>query len=101
MSEYAAFLRGMNVGGHRLSNVELRARFEELGFSEVSTFRASGNVVFAGAREPVQELAAQIEAGLERSLGYAVPVFLRTADEVRQIAAHRPFETLSIEASTG
>jgi uncharacterized protein (DUF1697 family) len=101
MSEYAAFLRGMNVGGHRLSNVELRGHFEELGFSEISTFRASGNVVFAGAREPVEELAAQIEAGLERSLGYAVPVFLRTADEVQRIAAHRPFEPSSIEASKG
>ncbi len=101
MSEYAAFLRGMNVGGHRLSNVELRARFEELGFSEVSTFRASGNVVFAGAREPIEKLAAQIETGLESSLGYAVPVFLRTADEVRRIAAHRPFEQPSIEASKG
>jgi uncharacterized protein (DUF1697 family) len=101
MSEYAAFLRGMNVGGHRLSNVELRACFEELGFSEVGTFRASGNVVFAGAREPVEELARQIEAGLESSLGYAVPVFLRTTDEVRRIATQRPFETPSIEASKG
>jgi uncharacterized protein (DUF1697 family) len=101
MSEYAAFLRGMNVGGHRLSNVELRTRFEKLGFSDVQTFRASGNVIFAGAPEPVTELAAHIEAGLERSLGYAVPVFLRSADEVRQIAAHRPFELSSIEASKG
>jgi hypothetical protein len=55
MSEYAAFLRGMNVGGHRVSNVELGARFEELGFSEVSTFRASGNVIFAAAAEPLAE----------------------------------------------
>lgn len=101
MSEYAAFLRGMNVGGHRLSNVELRTHFEEFGFSGVQTFRASGNVIFAGAPESVTELAAHIEAGLESSLGYAVPVFLRTADEVRRIAAHRPFDPRSITASKG
>ncbi len=101
MSQYAAFLRGMNVGGHRLSNAELQARFEELGFSEISTFRASGNVVFAGAREPVEEMAAQIEAGLEAALGYAVPVFLRTASEVRKIAAHQPFERVLVEKSKG
>lgn len=101
MSEYAAFLRGMNVGGHRLSNVELRARFEELGFSDVNTFRASGNVVFAGASEPVTKMAAQIEAGLATALGYEVPVFLRTAGEVRKIAAHQPFEEALVEKSKG
>lgn len=101
MSEYAAFLRGMNVGGHRLSNVELRTHFEKLGFSGVQTFRASGNVIFAGAPESVTELAAHIEAGLQAALGYAVPVFLRSADEVRRIAAQRPFDPPSIAASKG
>jgi uncharacterized protein (DUF1697 family) len=101
MSGYAAFLRGMNVGGHRISNVELGARFEELGFGEVSTFRASGNVIFAAATEPLTEMSARIEAGLAASLGYEVPVFLRTATEVRAIAAYEPFPQPLIEASKG
>jgi uncharacterized protein (DUF1697 family) len=101
MSEYAAFLRGMNVGGHRLSNAELRTRFEELGFSAVNTFRASGNVIFAGAFEPVTKMAAHIEAGLAAALDYDVPVFLRTASEVRKIAAHQPFERALVERSKG
>jgi uncharacterized protein (DUF1697 family) len=101
MSEYAAFLRGMNVGGHRLTNIELKARFQELGFSDVSTFRASGNVIFAGAFEPVTEMATHIEEGLETALGYEVPVFLRTAGEVRKIAAHQPFEQALVEKSKG
>jgi len=101
VSGYAAFLRGMNVGGHRISNVELRAHFEELGFGAVSTFRASGNVAFAAADEPLAELTARIEAGLEVALGYEVAVFLRSAKEVRKIAAHQPFEESLIEASKG
>jgi uncharacterized protein (DUF1697 family) len=110
MSEYAAFLRGMNVGGHRISNGELGRCFEELGFRDVGTFRASGNVIFAAdaatadldpSDTPLVEMTARIEAGLEASLGYAVPVFLRTASEVRQIAAHQPFLTPTIEASKG
>jgi uncharacterized protein (DUF1697 family) len=102
MSEYAAFLRGMNVGGHRISNVELRAHFEELGFLDVSTFRASGNVIFAnGPEEPHTETAAHLETGLESALGYAVPVFLRTKKEVQEIAAQQPFEKPLIEASKG
>jgi len=101
MPGYAAFLRGMNVGGHRISNDELRARFEELGLRDVGTFRASGNVIFTVDAEPEDKLAAHIEAGLEASLGYAVPVFLRSASEIGTIAAHRPFAQPLIDASKG
>jgi len=102
MSQYAAFLRGINVGGHRISSGDLRARFEELGFEDVSTFRASGNVVFAtAAAEPPTETAVRIEAGLAAALGYAVPVFLRSESEIQAMAAHRPFAQPLIEASKG
>ena len=46
MERYVAFLRGMNLGNRRLKNEELRGEFEALGFAEVATFRASGNVIF-------------------------------------------------------
>ena len=49
MARYVAFLRGMNLGNRRIKNHELRAEFERLGFEEVATFRASGNVVFGSA----------------------------------------------------
>jgi uncharacterized protein (DUF1697 family) len=102
MSEYAAFLRGMNVGGHRISNEDLRMRFEELGLDEVRTFRASGNVIFAAdGEESEEELGARIEAGLAAALGYEVPVFLRSADEMQTIAAHRPFAESLVKASKG
>jgi uncharacterized protein (DUF1697 family) len=102
MPEYAAFLRGMNVGGRRISNDELRAHFQELGCDEVRTFRASGNVVFATAgKGSEQELSARIESGLAAALGYEVAVFLRDASEIRTIAAHRPFADPLIEASKG
>lgn len=100
-SRYAAFLRGMNVGGHRVKSDELRSLFEALGFTDVSVFRASGNVVFTATREPVAELTVRSEAGLEEALGYAVPTFLRTAEEVRAIAAAQPFDPSQVEASKG
>ena len=102
MSEYAAFLRGINVGrAHRVSSAELRECFEELGLREVSTFRSSGNVAFAAGRERGAELCARIEKGLESSLGYEVAVFLRSAGEVRAIAAQDPFPAAAVEASRG
>jgi uncharacterized protein (DUF1697 family) len=91
MSSYAAFLRGMNVGGHRIGNEELRAHFTAMGFADVATFRASGNVVFAGVAQPLEQVQAHIEEGLADALGYAVPTFIRAADEVRAIVASTPF----------
>jgi uncharacterized protein (DUF1697 family) len=103
MPGYAAFLRGMNVGGHRISNDELRARFEELGLRDVGTFRASGNVIFSADADAETEdaLSAHIEAGLAAALGYEVPVFLRSASEIGTIAADRSFAQPSIDASKG
>jgi uncharacterized protein (DUF1697 family) len=101
MSGYAAFLRGMNVGGHRITNTELRARFEELGLREVQSFRASGNVIFVGDGPSSADMAVRIEAGLADSLGYEVPVFLRTASEVRAIAGREPFAPELVGASKG
>jgi len=91
MSRYVAFLRGMNVGGHRLTNEELREHFEAIGFEQVSTFRASGNVVFADVGQPPDALRGRIEDGLASRLGYAVPTFVRADVEVRAIAALQPF----------
>ena len=76
VERYAAFLRGMNLGDRRIKNDELRRRFEELGMSAVSCFRASGNVLFASEEGDEKKLKERLEAGLGKSLGYAVPVFL-------------------------
>jgi uncharacterized protein (DUF1697 family) len=93
MPRFAAFLRGMNLGNRRITNEALREHVAALaGVEDVATFRASGNVIFStsAARDP-GELAAHVEAGLAKALGYDVPVFLRSAEEVRAIAAHAPF----------
>jgi uncharacterized protein (DUF1697 family) len=101
MSRYAAFLRGINVGGHRVKNSELRALFEAMGLADVDTFRASGNVIFSADGEPTSDLGERIEAGLEQSLGYGVATFLRTAGEFHEIAHAEPFAAEHVEASAG
>jgi len=102
MSRYVAFLRGMNLGGRRIKNEELRRHFEEMGFEEVATFRASGNVVFSTSkREAESKLAAWIEKELDARLGYDVPVFLRSIGEVAAIAVQQPFTPKQVEKSKG
>jgi uncharacterized protein (DUF1697 family) len=101
MSAYAAFLRGMNVGGHRLTNGELRAHFGAIGFEEVATFRASGNVVFAAPTATQSEITERIEQGLAAALGYEVPTFIRSAQELQAIAARQPFDARHVRGSAG
>jgi uncharacterized protein (DUF1697 family) len=101
MADHAAFLRAMNVGGRRITNADLREHFEAMGLADIGLFRASGNVVFTAAGEPAAELIARIERELAGALGYDVPIYLRTADEVRAIAAHQPFPAATVEASKG
>jgi uncharacterized protein (DUF1697 family) len=102
MKRYVAFLRGMNLGGRRIKNEELRRHFEEMGFEEVATFRASGNVIFSTpGREAEGKLAARVEAELDERLGYDVPVFLRSNEEVAMIAARQPFDSKRVEKSMG
>jgi uncharacterized protein (DUF1697 family) len=101
MSQFVAFLRGMNVGGHRLTNDELRAHFQGIGLQDVRTFRASGNVVFVAAGQPADAVRERIEEGLASRLGYAVPTFVRSAEEVRAIAALAPFPAERVRGSAG
>jgi uncharacterized protein (DUF1697 family) len=102
MSRYVAFLRGMNLGGRRIKNEELRRHFEAMGFEEVATFRASGNVIFAApGREAEAKLAERVEVELDERLGYDVPVFLRSIEEVAAIATQQPFDPKQVEKSKG
>jgi uncharacterized protein (DUF1697 family) len=101
MERYVAFLRGMNLGNRRIKNEELRREFEALGFGDVSCFRASGNVIFAAARDDEPGLTTQIEVGLGEALGYEVPVFLRSAVKLRAIAACEPFDASALSRSKG
>lgn len=101
MQRYVAFLRGMNLGGRRITNPELCVCFEGLGFASPTAFLASGNVVFDSDGTAPERVSERIEAGLRGALGYEVPTFLRTAEEVREIAAHETFPAEVVAASRG
>ena len=100
MATHAAFLRAVNLGkNRRVSGSELSSVFEGMGFGEVASFRTSGNVAFAAAEEA--GLRERIEAALADALGYEVPVFLRSAEELRAMAAREPFDGEAVASSGG
>ena len=92
MATHAAFLRGINVGGHRVTNDELRALVEQAGVGDVATYRASGNLLLTVEGSPTTDaLAGELATVLEHGLGYAVPTFVRAAEDLRAVADHDPF----------
>jgi len=92
MTKYVAFLRAINVGGHIVKMDHLRSLFEALGFANVETFIASGNVIFEAKTTKPANLEKKIATHLEESLGFAVDTFVRTLEEVKEIDNKCPFE---------
>jgi len=89
-SRWVALLRALNLGRRRITNEALTEAFVNMGFDPVHTFLASGNVVL-GSDATSARLETIIADGLEASLGYAVPAFVRSAAEVMAIAVEAPF----------
>jgi uncharacterized protein (DUF1697 family) len=89
------------VDCRRVTGDELCAVFTGLGFDEVSSFLASGNVVFATDSDDVDRLTDRIEDGLAAALGYEVTTFLRTGAEVAAIAGREPFPADVVARTAG
>lgn len=88
MHRYVAFLRAVNVDGASTVKMDsLRRVFEGLGFSNVSSFIASGNIVFETAVHSTGLLEEQIERGLLQALGKDFTPFVRTVRELAQIVS--------------
>jgi uncharacterized protein (DUF1697 family) len=101
MPLYVAFLRGINVGGRTVRMERLREVFRALGFSDVETFIASGNVIFGSDVPDPMALERRIETALESALGFEVATFVRPVRQLGAIARHQPFAAGSDGAPAG
>jgi uncharacterized protein (DUF1697 family) len=91
MTEYAAFLRGVNVGGVNLKMAEVASALADAGFANVRTILASGNVLLessAGAAAARKKA----EATLRERFGYDAWVLVYDIDTVRAVVEAYPFE---------
>lgn len=91
MTRFAALLRGVNVGGITIKMAELADVFRGLGFADVKTVLASGNVLFdsdAGA----SVAKPKIETALRDRFGYEAWVHVLPVDEVARIVDAFPFD---------
>ncbi len=99
---YVAFLRGINLGNRRVKMDQLNAIFASLGFSDVASLIASGNVVFTSPASSPSEaaLTRTVEEGLAQALGYSVPTMLRTLPAIQQMIATDPFKDVEVTKQT-
>ena len=91
MTRYAAFLRGVNVGGVNLKMAEVAAALEDAGFTNVKTILASGNVLLE-SRSGVDAVRKKAEKALRDEFGYDAWVLAYDLDTVRAISDAFPFE---------
>jgi uncharacterized protein (DUF1697 family) len=90
VSRLVALLRGINVGtARRVPMDELRRVVEGLGATGVATHLRSGNVVY-GSPDPPARAGRRLERALAEAFGFAVPVVIRTAPQMRRIVADNP-----------
>ena len=91
MTRYAAFLRGVNVGGVTLKMADVARAFEDAGFSNVATVLASGNVLL-DSPAAVNSVRSRAEKALRDAFGYDAWVLAYDVDTVRAISENYPFE---------
>ncbi|MDR1990752.1 MAG: DUF1697 domain-containing protein, partial [Acidobacteriaceae bacterium] len=92
MTAYVALLRAVNVGGTgKLPMADLKAMCITLGFTNVKTYIASGNIVFT-SRKTEAAVKAALEAALHTYAGKPVGVIVRTANEMTTVLEKNPFK---------
>ena len=99
MTLYVAFLRGINVGGRNLLKMQdVRQRFTVLGFGNVSSYKASGNILFETDVKP-EDIVKKVKGELLELSGRDLGVFLRTSSQIREIIELNPFKGREADSS--
>ena len=95
---FVALFSGINVGGNRIVKMaELRAFFEDLGFSDVATYVQSGNVVFRARKGDAAALTKQLEAAFEKKWGFNSRIMVRDAGWYERLVKDNPYPEIAGE----
>lgn len=91
MKRYVALLRGINISGkNKIAMSELKAGFAELGYTAVSTYLNSGNVVFCADIDDKERLSNEIRSMINKRFGLDIPVFVVSQEELEDILKNAP-----------
>lgn len=75
---------------------ELKAAFEEAGFTDVRTVLSSGNVIFTANRAAEASLERKAEAAMLKRLGHSFLTIVRPVDALRRLLESDPYEAFRL-----
>jgi uncharacterized protein (DUF1697 family) len=97
MPRYVAFLRGVSPLNAKMP--ELKACFEQAGFTRVRTLLSSGNMVFDARASKQASLERKAEAAMRAALGRSFQTFVRSADMLQTMLAADPYAAFELPPS--
>jgi uncharacterized protein (DUF1697 family) len=93
MASHVALLRGINVGGrNKVSMADLREVVTSLGYTGVTTYIQSGNVLFTTDDGDSAKLASSLEAAITGSFGIQISVVVLSREDLAGILDRNPIE---------
>jgi len=88
---FVALLRGVNVGGNNMISMKsLKESFETMGFTNVSTYINSGNIIFQSKEDDPRKLEKKIEQMLSSEYQLESKVVLRSLSELETLVKALP-----------
>jgi len=92
MQTYIVLLRGINVGGNkRIKMADLRHLLTKSGFTRVTTYIQSGNIVLS-SKSDADDIEALVKKKIADAYGFSVQVMVRTANQWEQAINSNPFQ---------
>ncbi len=90
-TRYIALLRGINVGGNNIIKMaDLKACFEQMGFSDVKTYIQSGNVAFNTTEPDEEVIQTKVQEHLRTTFNYQSPIVVLSQQDVTKIVKNAP-----------
>ena len=91
LNVFVALLRGVNVGGNNMISMKsLKQSFEAMGFTQVTTYINSGNIVFQSKESDARKLEKKIEQMLSKDYQLDSKVVIRTLAEMEKLVKSLP-----------
>lgn len=101
MTAYVAFLRGINVGGHKkVPMAALKRTCENMGLQHVQTLLATGNVLFEAKEKNPEMLAQMLASKLEKTFGFTIGTIVRPASDIEKMIKDNPFRQIRVTPQT-
>ncbi len=100
-TRFVAFLRGINVGGNKMIPMaKLKTMFESLGFTNVKTLLATGNILFDAPKSTPETLVTLIEKKIEATFRLHSHAIVRSLADIHALVDRDPFKHISVTPHT-